>query len=76
MNLKDFTAGLSIISKYYDDPAGDHLGADNDVIYIYSPDRVMSGEDVARLRELGFYQKGDSGEITGWKCWKEWRANV
>jgi hypothetical protein len=76
MNLKDFTSGLAIITKYYDNPDGYHIGADNDVIYIYPSDNPMSSGDVATLRTLGFYQDGDNGENTGYKSWESWRANV
>jgi hypothetical protein len=76
MNLKDFTTGLGIISKYYNDSEGYHLGADHDVIYIYPPEGPISEEDVAALRKLEFHQESDDDETIGYDPDESWWAYV
>jgi hypothetical protein len=61
MQLKDFMAGLEILKPYYDEP-GYALGAEHDIIYLYATARPLTPEDVARLRELGWFQEGVGDE--------------
>jgi len=62
MKINDFVEGIQILQKYYDDSNGFHLGADHDIIYLYSTDNPLSEEDVKRLHELGFFQEGYDNE--------------
>lgn len=62
MKLSDILTGISVLRPYYDDPDGYHVGADHDVIYMYATDRLMSADDVARMRELGWKQLDDQDE--------------
>lgn len=59
--LTKFMKGLEILSKYYDNPDGFHLGADHDVIYLYRPEREISDDDRVALEKLGFAQEGTDG---------------
>ena len=63
MNLQDFTAGLQTLLPYYKDPAGYHLGAEHDQIYLYVTDKPLSATDVQTMRDLGWFQPDqDDGE--------------
>jgi len=53
------SAGVSLLRPYYKDPDGYHLGADHDVIYAYATDNPLGGDDVERMRELGWFQEHD-----------------
>ena len=61
MNLKEFREVLDILTPYYKDQAGYHLGADHDVIYLYATDSPVSESDVKKLFELGAGQEGIDG---------------
>ena len=56
MQLDQFLAGLSLLRDYYDDPAGYHLGAEHDIIYVYPTDKPVSEEHLSQLEELGWFQ--------------------
>jgi len=52
-----FIAGLLILGKYYNKPDGYHLGAEHDIIYVYTTDRPIDNEDdLKQLYLLGFHQ--------------------
>lgn len=65
MRLDQFIAGVQIISKYYDNPRGYHIGADHDEFFMYPPDKDVSVEDRETLEELDWIEN-DGG----------WKANV
>jgi hypothetical protein len=81
MNLKDFKAGVEIISKYYDDADGYHIGAEHDVFYMYQTDNPITKEDLDALIAHGWFQEevelGDDDEYKatdydqeeGWACY-------
>ncbi len=64
MNLKNFVAGVEILLPYYNKPDGCHLGAEHDQIYLYATDAPLTDVDVARMRELGWFQpeQDDDGQ--------------
>jgi hypothetical protein len=55
MRLPNVIEGLQIFAKYYYEPEYE-LGADHDIVYVYSTDIPLSTEDLARVYELGFFQ--------------------
>lgn len=74
MNLRSFTDGLAILSRYFDNPNAYALGAEHDQFYVYKTDRPVTEPDVVALRELGWFQpEQESGEPydpgEGWSCW-------
>lgn len=73
MDLGDFKSGVEIISRYYADPSGYHLAAEHDQIYLYPTDSPMSEEDVAAVKELGWFQDGGEDDVydsdNGWSCY-------
>lgn len=75
MKLSDFCKGLEVLLPYYDGD-GHHLGADHDVIYLYPTSRPLPPHDVARLRELGFFQEGHSEEPDYYDPESSWWAFV
>lgn len=74
MNLKNFLEGVAIISKYYDNPEGYHIGADNDQIYLYATDNAITEEDISTLRDLGWFQPevGTDDEYSPGDGWSSW----
>ena len=63
MTLSDFTKGLDILRKYYDDPDGYCLGAEHDIIYVYSTDKPVSPEDLEKLFAMNWFQPDvDTGD--------------
>ena len=75
MQLTKFMAGLEILKPYYND--GEYaLGADHDVIYLYPTKRPLTPDDVARMRELGFFQEGHSEEPDYYDPESSWWAFV
>jgi hypothetical protein len=55
MQLSKIIEGLTVLSKYYDKD-GYHTGAEHDQFYTYATDRPVSPDDVANLKELGWFQ--------------------
>lgn len=55
--LKEFVDGLLILKNYYDKPDGYHLGAEHDIIYVYSTDKPLPENLVKELIDLGFHQE-------------------
>lgn len=62
MTLGNFIEGCKILQPYYDKPNGYHLGAEHDQIYVYATEKPLSDEDVAKMRDLGFFQPDCSEE--------------
>jgi hypothetical protein len=56
MKMNDVIEGLQILQKYFDDPNGYNTAAEHDQIFVYPTNKPVSPEDVARLRELGWFQ--------------------
>ena len=56
MKLNDFIEGLQILQKHYDNRDGYHLGAGNDIIYVYGTDVPLTEDDFIRLCELNWFQ--------------------
>ena len=56
MNFANFKAGLDILAPYFTKPDGYHLGADHDVIYVYSTDTPLSDDDFQKMKTLGWHQ--------------------
>lgn len=57
MRTSAIIEGLTIIEKYRESPDGFNTGGEHDVIYAYPTDRVIGGEDLDRLIELGWIQE-------------------
>jgi hypothetical protein len=57
MKFTELTQAISILSPYYDDPDGYHVGAEHDQIYLYATDRALAPEDVIRMLALGWFQE-------------------
>jgi hypothetical protein len=66
MKLNDFIAGLQILQGYFDTPDKYCIGAEHDIFYVYSTDKPLSPEDVAKLVQLGWHQEEavTDGEFT------------
>lgn len=68
MQLSNFRKGLEILSHYYDDPGGYHIGAEHDAFYAYATDKPLTDADVRCMIELGWFQedteRDDDGEFT------------
>lgn len=55
MKLSNFISGLQILSAYYE--KDDYcIGAEHDQFFAYRTLRLLSDEDVAKMRELGWFQ--------------------
>ena len=77
MSTQDVIAGMQIILPYYDQADGGfNTGADHDVIYMYATDKPVSAEDIAKIKELGWFQtdveEDDDGNVeydvdSGWQ---------
>lgn len=72
MKLQEFCKGIEVLLPYYEGNSGYCLGAEHDIIYFYQTNLPMKPEDVARMRELGWFQEGsDEKEYdpeNGWAC--------
>ncbi len=81
MNLRDFKAGVEIISRYYNDPDGYHIGAEHDVFYMYQTNKPISKHDLEALIKHGLFQEevkyensdefqaADYDPEEGWTCY-------
>lgn len=75
MNIKNIIDGIAILRTYFENPDGYHLGAEHDEIFIFKTDHPMSPEDVARVRELGWFQteaeddEEDGAEYSAEEAW-------
>jgi hypothetical protein len=56
MKLSAFTEGLQILSRYFDDRDGYHIGAEHDQFFVYATSRPVSADDVIRLAAMGWFQ--------------------
>jgi hypothetical protein len=56
MKLSNLIDGLTTLRPYYDDQDGYHTGAEHDQIYAYATSRPLTPEDVAKMKELGWFQ--------------------
>jgi hypothetical protein len=73
MQLMNFVHGLNILTPYYTDPNGYHIGAEHDQFYAYATDRPLSAEDVQKMRDLGWFQPdmdddADYDPAEGWSA--------
>lgn len=70
MRLNEITLGIAIAQKYYDNPNGYKLTAEDDQINLYATNQPMSDEDVAKMKKLGWFQPDNDGETydpeNGW----------
>lgn len=57
MRTKDVIEGLTILQKYRDKSDGFDIGAEHDCIYAFATSKPLSGEDLARMVELGWFQE-------------------
>lgn len=63
MNLKDLLTGITTLQPYYDEPAGYHLSAEHDQIWLHSTSRPLSPEDVQKMIDASWWQEHeDYGE--------------
>lgn len=67
MNLKNFIEGLKILEKYYDDLSTPYIYVDGCTITIDPTDKLISEEDLVRLKELKWLQYSDQYNKYG--CW-------
>lgn len=56
MKLSALADAVNILRPYYNDPDGYHVGAEHDEIFLYTTDKPLSAEDVAKMRSLGWSQ--------------------
>ncbi len=59
MDLADFREGLDILSQYYENPDGYHLGAEHDQIYLYATEKPLALHHIKRMVDLGWWQEYD-----------------
>ena len=64
MKMFEFLAGIAILSPHYVTPNGYNLGADHDVIYVYSTDTPLSEEEVKQMKGLGWIQEDVGSDKT------------
>lgn len=82
MRTKDIVEGMTILLKYYDDPAMWHTGAEHEVIYMYATDNPVTPEDLTRLVGLGWFQhevepvRGGNFEVMDYDKGEGWAAHV
>lgn len=69
MNLNNFLEGVNILRPYYNDPNGYHLGADHDIIYLYTTDKPLSPEAVQKMLDLGWFQESSPEEYNPEEGW-------
>jgi hypothetical protein len=73
MKLNELKAAIEILTKYYNNPAGYHVGADHDQIYFFRVDKSMDDKDIEKLRDLGFFQPHVNDEVynpqEGWSAY-------
>lgn len=72
MILSAFIEGLNILRPHYKNGDGFHIGAEHDQFYAYATDTPLSDKEIARMRELGWFQT-DASEDTydpedGWSA--------
>ena len=68
MKTSEIIKGMQILQKYYLPDNDYNTGAEHDIIYMYMTDAPVSEEDVAELRELGWFQHGE-GEYDQSEPW-------
>lgn len=56
MTWTEFRGGLEILSGYYDNQNGYHVGAEHDIFYAYPTDKPLSQPDLVKLIKLGWFQ--------------------
>ena len=56
MSTKDVVTEMQILLQYYDHPDCNHTSAEHDVIYMSATDKPISAEDLAKLKELAWFQ--------------------
>ena len=56
MKLSAFIEGLQILKPHYKDGDGYEIGAEHDQFYAYQTETPLTDEEVARMRELGWFQ--------------------
>lgn len=76
MTTQKIIEGLNILEEYRDKPDGYHTGADHDILYAYATDRPLGTEDLARMKELGWFQEGHSEEACFYDPKDSWCAFV
>jgi hypothetical protein len=64
MKLSNFIEGLTILRPYYVKQDGFHIGAEHDQFFAYATDNPLSDGDVAKMRELGWFQPDTVDDIT------------
>jgi hypothetical protein len=55
MKLSELIDGLNILRSYYKGD-GFHFGCEHDQFYAYATDKPLTGEDVQKIRDLGWFQ--------------------
>ena len=56
MNMKELVDGLNILRPHFYDPDGYHVGAEHDQFYVYATDTPLNEDEIASLRDLGWFQ--------------------
>lgn len=54
--------GMEILLQHFDNPAGYHIGAEHEIIYVYATDKPLDAETVKELEELGWIQEDAAGD--------------
>jgi hypothetical protein len=75
MKIQAFIEGLNILSGYFDGGDGYHIGAEHDQFYVYATHKPLTDEDVAKMRELGWFQP-DLGDDAPYSPEDGWSAFV
>jgi hypothetical protein len=72
MKLGAFIDGLQTLRPYYKGGDGYHIDCEHDQFYARATDEPMSDVDVARMRELGWFQPEISDQpydpLEGWSA--------
>lgn len=65
--LSNVMQGMKILSSYYHDVNGYHVAAGHDQLFMYTTDKVVTDQDVAELKRLGWFQDEDQYDPNeGW----------
>lgn len=65
MRFSNFIAGLKILSQYYDNQDGYHIGSEHDQFYAYKTDKPLTQEDQQIMVSLGWFQPEGGMDVDG-----------
>lgn len=74
MKLDAFIKGLQTLQPYYNGGDGYHIGAEHDQFYAYQTANPLTEEDVAKMRELGWFQPEQDSDDAPYDPENGWSA--